>query len=163
MHPLFNETSDHGPINDICLLRLNEKIDFASVQYNLNEVCLPNKDTINKISLDKCVATGWGLDEKDGSESKFLKEVNLPIVNNTKCKSKHDQFDENTQICAGGFSNGGSGTCYGDSGGPLQCQLEDTWYLMGVTSYGDPCAMPNNPDVFTKISFYHDWIMEHIK
>ncbi|CAG2181722.1 unnamed protein product, partial [Oppiella nova] len=56
-------------------------------------------------------------------------------------------------ICAGGSDKGGTGTCMGDSGGPLQCYSgEDLkWYQIGVTSWGDPCAHAKEPDVFTRV------------
>ena len=32
------------------------------------------------------------------------------------------------------------------------------YYVIGITSFGKSCAMSNAPGVYTKVSFYLDWI-----
>jgi secreted trypsin-like serine protease len=35
---------------------------------------------------------------------------------------------------------------------------------VGIVSYGIPeCAAKNSPDVFTRISYFYDWIASHIQ
>jgi len=51
----------------------------------------------------------------------------------------------------------------GDSGGPLVCKLNDTWYLMGLASFSTPCEKPIGPGIFTKVSYYNQWITEKQK
>ena len=47
----------------------------------------------------------------------------------------------------------------GDSGGPLVCQFSgQKWYLIGVVSFGNDCALPNFPGVYTRVSNYASWI-----
>ncbi|KAG0445225.1 hypothetical protein HPB47_018109, partial [Ixodes persulcatus] len=47
----------------------------------------------------------------------------------------------------------------GDSGGPLQCMLDDgRWYLAGVVSWGAGCGRPRKPAMFVRVSSYLDWI-----
>uniref|UniRef100_A0A8W7Q084 Peptidase S1 domain-containing protein n=2 Tax=gambiae species complex TaxID=44542 RepID=A0A8W7Q084_ANOCL len=54
---------------------------------------------------------------------------------------------------------------HGDSGGPLQCRISKRgpWVLVGITSFGSGCAFKNYPDVYTKISFYRQWIVDTIQ
>ena len=35
--------------------------------------------------------------------------------------------------------------------------ISDTWILAGITSYGDGCAEPQKPGVYTRVSAYIDW------
>jgi transmembrane serine protease 9 len=48
----------------------------------------------------------------------------------------------------------------GDSGGPIHQWLDDHWEQVGIVSYGKGCALANHPGVYTRLSFYHDWIQE---
>lgn len=49
----------------------------------------------------------------------------------------------------------------GDSGGPLQVKQnvngKNVFFLIGVTSFGRACAV-ETPGVYTRISYYLDWI-----
>lgn len=148
------------------MLKLNETINFADFGYKLNEICLADWDDLKKISKQKCYAVGWGLNKKGGESPGHLQQVPMPLVDTNKCSQRHGSaFDAKTQICAGGTSTGGAGTCYGDSGSPLQCydDQNNRWHLIGVTSYGRPCALPDEPDVFTLVTAFNDWINSTIQ
>ena len=51
-----------------------------------------------------------------------------------------------------------SDTCQGDSGGPLMSFTNNQWMLVGITSYGTGCALADYPGVYTRVSYYVDWI-----
>jgi len=51
----------------------------------------------------------------------------------------------------------------GDSGGPIHQWLDDHWEQVGIVSFGKGCALANHPGVYTRLSFYYDWIQESIK
>lgn len=75
-----------------------------------------------------------------------------------------ENVNNETNICAGGSSKGGMGNCKKDGGGPLQCQSTDKkWYQIGIMSFGDPCAKPGIPDVFTRVAYFRDWIEKTIE
>ena len=66
---------------------------------------------------------------------------NALVVENADCKQVYKTMYNipinKYHICAGPITEGGAGTCIGDSGGPLQCSLKDgRWYLAGITSFG---------------------------
>lgn len=65
-------------------------------------------------------------------------------------------------ICAGD-SHGGwnKDTCQGDSGGPLQISHPKNiclFQILGITSFGQGCAVVNTPGVYTRVSHYLKWI-----
>jgi secreted trypsin-like serine protease len=100
--------------------------------------------------------TGWGTTSEGGSLSSLLKEAQVPIVDDATCAQPAinglDGFEPRTMVCAG-FLGGGTDTCQGDSGGPLQSPIDGGGYrLVGVTSWGDGCAQPNKPGVYTRIA-----------
>ncbi|KAA3679382.1 uncharacterized protein DEA37_0008946 [Paragonimus westermani] len=60
-------------------------------------------------------------------------------------------------ICAG-HPEGGRDSCQFDSGGPLMCQINGQWRVMGVISFGYECAKPGFPGIHTRVSDYVPWI-----
>ena len=37
------------------------------------------------------------------------------------------------------------------------------WYLIGITSYGQGCALSGYPGVYTRVSAYLSWIRQRIR
>ncbi|GJQ73808.1 CLIPC1 [Trypoxylus dichotomus] len=48
--------------------------------------------------------------------------------------------------------------CQGDSGGPLQISNDFYDFVVGITSFGFPCSLPNIASVYTRTSDYIGWI-----
>ena len=55
------------------------------------------------------------------------------------------------------------GICPGDSGGPLVCQYRDRWLQAGVASYTSGQHPGRLPGVFTRVSYYVDWIESTVR
>ncbi|XP_066151882.1 venom protease-like [Euwallacea fornicatus] len=162
VHPSYNPRSVY---HDIGLIELKNKVKFSDY---IGPICLHQT---SNVSTNFAIATGWGATAFGGSNSSHLIEVSLNLVNNKDCnvyyrnrhlhKALQGILDE-TQICAGG--NDGKDTCQGDSGGPLQIinRKSDlktaTFDLIGITSFGIGCALGKAPGVYTRISYYLDWI-----
>ena len=51
----------------------------------------------------------------------------------------------------------------GDSGGALVCEVNETWYLIGLFSFSILCQKSVDPSTFTRVSHYNQWITEKQK
>ncbi|KAL1117512.1 hypothetical protein AAG570_003831, partial [Ranatra chinensis] len=149
--------------NDISLYKLDRGVVFSDY---IKPACLhPYKE----LPGSKAVVTGWGRTSFVGATSDHLLEVEIPIVEGEHCKmlmgvknstKVPNGIDTDTMVCAGDLA-GGKDTCTGDSGGPLifeDLNADCLKFLIGVTSYGRQCALPNSPGVYTRVSHYIAWI-----
>lgn len=94
-----------------------------------------------------------------GPASNSLLTANITVIPIEQCSSltSYGGKIKPGMICAGSWT-GGVDSCSGDSGGPLIC--DDV--LVGIVSFGQSCAKPNFPGVYTDVNFHRDWIMEHL-
>ncbi|KAH8290132.1 hypothetical protein KR054_000179, partial [Drosophila jambulina] len=99
--------------------------------------------------------TGWGTTTEGGTISDVLQEVQVNVVDNTKCKSAYPIVLTSRMLCAG-VTGGGKDACQGDSGGPLIYNNE----LLGIVSWGNGCARATHPGVYCSVPDVYDWIVE---
>lgn len=101
--------------------------------------------------------------------SQYPKNLTLSIINDEECekffKAKPKPGEKFTlddgSICAGGVK--GVDTCAGDGGSSLACPIEnDQFILAGITSWGLRCN-GGAPGVYTRISYFMDWINENVQ
>jgi secreted trypsin-like serine protease len=59
-------------------------------------------------------------------------------------------------------NSGGEDTdsCQGDYGGPILSTIGGQQVQVGVASWGEGCAKPDTPGVYSRISGAYDWIAE---
>lgn len=51
----------------------------------------------------------------------------------------------------------------GDSGGPIFQWIGDRWEQVGIVSSGEEgCGRKDYPSIFTRLSYFYDWIQSHI-
>ena len=118
-------------------------------------------------SLAEAFVAGWGLRSSYGFlPSEQLEIVSLPIVNMAECQKLGGRYQHlgQDQICAGDLKAGGFDSCQGDSGGPLFIKGADQRpHVVGIVSWGDGCAQPLHPGVYTRVSSYKSWIDEVVE
>lgn len=98
--------------------------------------------------------------EASGSSDE-LREIELPLVDNTTCSNSTSYSLTNNMFCAG-YNGTPKDTCQGDSGGPLFLRngQDNDWLQVGVVSYGGTCA--TNYGVYAKVANYLDWIEQYV-
>ncbi|CAG2111847.1 unnamed protein product, partial [Medioppia subpectinata] len=144
--------------NDIALVRLKLKLTFLTkgLQYTINSVCLPKKDFEVAVSTTVTLS-GFGQLGEHESKPDYLQKLDMPIFDHETCIKNYDEHVKlnDMKLCAGGI--GGHDSCMGDSGGPLIYNIEGRMHVIGVVSFGLPCAQKDYPGVYTKVSKYYDW------
>ncbi|XP_019627168.1 PREDICTED: uncharacterized protein LOC109472036 isoform X2 [Branchiostoma belcheri] len=139
---------------DVALLKLRKRVRFTPY---IRPVCLPDSTTVVQPGT-VCTITGWGTTSEGGSLSDQLQEADVPIVSDADCSSSYTGLlDLDSEICAG-YMAGGVDSCQGDSGGPLVWLTEGQHLLIGLTSWGEGCARPNRPGVYTRVTSVVNWI-----
>ncbi|EPQ10302.1 Tryptase [Myotis brandtii] len=151
---------------DIALLELDDPV---STKHIAQLVALPPASETFPPGTP-CWVTGWG-DVRDGvplPPPYPLKQVKVPIVENSVCDAEYHtglytgdnvQIVRNDMICARAKKKD---ACQGDSGGPLVCKVNGTWMQAGVVSWGEGCGQPNKPGIYTRVTYYLDWIHQYV-
>ena len=102
---------------------------------------------------------GESLFDADGK----LRQVDTPIVNFDTCAKNYRKLPypivirEKLQMCAG-YLSGECDSCLGDSGGPVVAYLKKKPVLVGVTSFGEGCALKGFPGVPVRVSAHVRWL-----
>ncbi|XP_061446256.1 serine protease 27-like [Rhineura floridana] len=165
-HPDFD--GNDGSSGDIALVELTSAVNFTDY---ILPVCLPNSSAQFSTNTN-CWVTGWGQIQAGDNlpAPQTLQELEVPLIDRDTCNSLFNSAPaeglpqdpvKDDMICAG-YAEGGKDSCRGDSGGPLVCKCDAAWVLAGIVSWGEGCAEPNHPGVYTLVSFYANWISEHI-
>jgi len=135
---------DREIVGDLALLRLPG--DVASHEGVTPVRELANVDGITNSDAGTMVdLVGFGLTESDGGNTRLhvMEELGGLVDAAVARQVWTDQSD-------------GTGTCSGDSGGPLMIQRPGGWRVAGLTSYGDADCMDYG--VYTDVDYYESWI-----
>jgi secreted trypsin-like serine protease len=132
------------------------KDDWALIKLSA-PVNLPTLPIATTTAYNKGTFTilGWGANREGGAQQRYLLKAQVPLVDDAKCGSAYgSDFSASKMLCAG-LQNGGVDTCQGDSGGPMvQRDANGNWIQVGVVSFGNGCARPGYPGVYTEVSTY---------
>jgi len=147
---------------DISLIKLSEPLTFGGP---VAPVILPYQgEQVEEGTM--CENSGWGKTSTDPPVwPDELLVVTIPYVPQDVCKSIWENVGQTIydgEICAGDLTTN-KGPCNGDSGGPMICEnrLHD-WVLHGIVSWGSSQpAEEGYPAVFTRVSYFMDWIEDN--
>jgi secreted trypsin-like serine protease len=133
-HPNFHDVASG---DDVAVLTLAEPVPYQPVRLGQ--------------AMPGAMATvyGWGRTGELARPSSVLRQVDLPILADTECARSISGYRPNAMLCAG-YAEGGKDACAGDSGGPIVVNGR----LVGVVSYGNGCARPGQPGVYTELEHY---------
>ncbi|XP_075687736.1 transmembrane protease serine 9-like [Rhinoderma darwinii] len=164
VHPIYDGDGTSG---DLALMELESPVTFNN---HVQPICLPSPNQVFPDGM-MCWLTGWG-DIAEGvnlGSPNILQEVDVPLINSSACDNMFKTvynitspivIVQDDMICAG-YHEGKKDGCQRDSGGPLTCHFANSWFLVGIVSWGDGCARPGEPGVYTKVSSFSPWILEN--
>jgi secreted trypsin-like serine protease len=147
-HPEY-VSADQGA--DVAVLTLRTPVDYEPLP-----LAQPSDAVLYEPGTSGLVL-GWGRTSEQGSSSRYLLGAIVPVTDHEYCYTAYPQYDPDEMTCAG-YPEGGVDTCQGDSGGPFVAGGK----LIGVTSWGEGCARPGKPGVYSKIGAYADVIAEQL-
>jgi trypsin len=99
---------------------------------------------------------GWGTTSSGGSTlPTALRKVTVPIISRATCQSNYGASSVTTTMVCAGLAAGGKDSCQGDSGGPL---VDSSKTLIGLVSWGEGCAAPNAPGVYSRVGALRTFI-----
>ncbi|KAJ8976733.1 hypothetical protein NQ317_004284 [Molorchus minor] len=150
MHPEYNIfIIDY----DIATLRLSSELDTV----NTRPIPLPNFG-LKPPAGSTAVITGWGTTAEGGNPSRLLQVIRVPVISQEDCRYAYShEIITDRMFCAGLLGIGGQDACQGDSGGPVVVD----GIVVGLVSWGDGCARPERPGVYSSVPALRNWILEN--
>eukprot|EP00985_Skeletonema_marinoi_P001409 scaffold568_cov93-Skeletonema_marinoi.AAC.7 len=143
-------------VNDVALVILPSKHAVTGIKYTIL-----NEDINVPAAGDEFNVLGWGQTEYEGS-SAILLGTTVDYVPIEQCQEDYEDepraapISKDQNVCA---ARDGTDSCSGDSGGPLLTSYEDPLQV-GIVSWARNCAEPGSPGVYTRVSYFADWIKE---
>ena len=153
-HPNYNSNTMN---NDIALIRLEDPISFNTFTQPVVLMCEQQVDLGVEDVGEMSWITGWG-DTEGTTNSSQLQVVGVPITNTSDYGN--NQIDPD--MIMAGYEDGGFDSCQGDSGGPMVVLAADgeTFLQSGIVSWGYGCAEAGYPGVYSRVSYFIDWICD---
>lgn len=157
IHPNGNWVGDYWNMrNDIALLRLAEPVDIDPAGFF-------SPPDLNELQNAPLVAAGWGFTPNGTFER--LHTWSSPVIDPAACieKDNSNSFDPDAMLCTD--ESDGSGTCIGDSGGPLGFLDQDGGlHVVAITGFvmfpveAQTCDQPRLASFTMLTPTHHEWI-----
>lgn len=128
---------------DIAVLALNQRLPYRTIQP------ADRKDAALYAEGRRATVLGWGRTSESGDRTTKLRSASVPMRADRDCANAYRDYVPEEMACAG-YREGGIDACQGDSGGPLVSGGK----LIGVVSWGEGCARPGKPGVYTQVATF---------
>merc|ERR1712087_549136 len=141
IHPNYDRTTF---VNDFMVLKLASDSSYDVVTIDDGSAQLEDGTDVTVM--------GWGATCLNGPSSDVLLEVEVDIVGHSRCNDAYGGDSiTNDMLCA---ARDGKDACQGDSGGPLVIKDSNSGgdVQVGIVSWGNGCADPNYPGVYSRIA-----------
>eukprot|EP00088_Acartia_fossae_P021230 TRINITY_DN22717_c0_g1_i1.p1 TRINITY_DN22717_c0_g1~~TRINITY_DN22717_c0_g1_i1.p1 ORF type:complete len:171 (+),score=18.71 TRINITY_DN22717_c0_g1_i1:2-514(+) len=150
--------------NDIAILKLADNIKYSD---KVHSICVPGWIFPQSYDLEWAKAIGWGSTLYREHGEPFSQNYSIALKETKQQVMHHDDYlckkwafnDTETRICSVYNDNT---PCQGDSGGPLFIERGGKYELIGVFSYLRGCGLENLPSIFTRVSYYFNWIANNV-
>ncbi|ALC48945.1 spheroide [Drosophila busckii] len=117
---------------------------------------LPGKDEALPATGSVLSVAGWGTTE-EGTSSFKIRQVKLQLATAEVCQDAYAEHKPETSFCLAHALK--QGTCNGDGGSAAVYGQQ----LVGVTSFVVGACGSRYPDVFVRVSGYHDWLQQQLR
>lgn len=136
----------NGMGKDWALIKLAKPIDLPTLK-------IATDTTYNNGTF---TIAGWGAATEGGGQQRYLLKATVPFVSDADCQDAYgSDLVPGDEICAGYVDTGGVDTCQGDSGGPMfRKDNAGAWIQVGIVSWGQGCAEPGYPGVYSEVSTF---------
>ncbi|KAG2463268.1 PROC protein, partial [Polypterus senegalus] len=147
VHPNYTEKIED---NDIALLRLEHPVPFTKY---IIPICLPPQPLAENVLNNEGTnveVTGWGKQHENAkNQSSALRYIKIRLASHEQCSTLMTSKLTENMLCAGTLGEI-KDACSGDSGGPMVTKYKNTWFLVGLVSWGEGCGRIDKLGVYTK-------------
>jgi len=142
--------------NNVGIIRLPTEVGEYS--NTLRAILIPGPPHASELYINTpCFISGYGVHELGSNVlSNDLRFAPQTTITNQECSQSFDsRFVQASSLCT--RTNTTQTACYGDMGGPLVIQYEDTWMQIGIASTLQSTGCQGTV-VHTRLTSYIDWI-----
>ncbi|CAF4824582.1 unnamed protein product [Rotaria sp. Silwood1] len=139
---------------DIALMHINQSL-MIEHNPNLTKTCIHR---VNPPILVQSICKK----QNHFQSPTILQQIEVCAIDNEEPMCISAMNDSEIQFCVG-LPDDGKDSCQGDSGGPIFQWTGQYWEQVGIVSHGNGCAKLRHPDVYTRLSYYYDWINNILK
>lgn len=146
-------------MNDIGLIKVDVAFDISGP--NVKPAILPDASVLfmDQYEGQTVTISGFGLTGDNQRVSPILLFATTTVISFDECQAFYAGSTLPTTVfCVEGTYGGLSGTCTGDSGGPVTYTNTIGTYLVGIVSFVGKDACNYSPSGYTEVKKFVDWI-----